>query len=531
MAKPPDEGSSLAPFRERAFAVLWLATVVSNIGTWMQSAAAGWLMTSLDPAPFSVSLVQVASSLPLFVFALPAGAFADIVDRRRLLIFVQVMVTALVAAFGLMVYLSWVTPTLLLAFTFLAGAAAASIMPAWQAIVPLLVPRRHLQPAVALNSVGLNVSRALGPAVAGIIISAWGIAAPFWVNGLTTTAVIAALIWWRPRDDGTQGRLPPEQFHRAINAGLRHARHNPHLRATLIRAGGFFLFASAYWALLPLVARYQVAGGPELYGILLGAIGAGAVAGAFGLPQLTRALGADRVVALGTAGTVIALLLFAVARYWTIALAGSLIAGMSWIMVLATINVSAQVALPGWVRGRGLSIFGTVMFGSLSVGSAIWGEVAALGGLPAAHLLAGLGALIAVPMLWRWKLQTGAALDLTPSMHWPTPVLSGDVDADRGPVLVSVEYQVRPDDRGAFLEALVRLGSERQRDGAFEWEVFEDLSQAGRFLETFKLDSWVEHLRQHERVTNADREQQQLVHQFQQAGTAKVTHLIAASRR
>ncbi len=526
-----DESSSLAPFRDRAFAVLWTATVVSNIGTWMQRAAAGWLMTSLDPAPFSVSLVQVASSLPMFLFALPAGALADVVDRRRLLIFVQVMVTALVAAFGLMVYLSWVTPTLLLAFTFLAGAAAASIMPAWQAIVPLLVPRRLLQPAVALNSVGLNVSRAIGPAVAGIIISAWGIAAPFWVNALTTIAVIAALIWWRPREDGTEGRLPPERFHRAVSAGLRHARHNPHLQATLIRAGGFFLFASAYWALLPLVARDQVAGGPELYGILLGAIGVGAVAGAFGLPRLTRDLGADRMVALGTAGTVIALLLFALARHWTIALAGSLIAGMSWIMVLATINVSAQVALPGWVRGRGLSIFGTVMFGSLSVGSAIWGKVAALGGLPAAHILAGLGALIAVPLLWRWKLQTGAALDLTPSMHWPAPVLSGDVDADRGPVLVTVEYQVRPDDRGPFLEALERLGSERRRDGAFEWEVFEDLSQEGRFLETFKLDSWVEHLRQHERVTHADREQQQLVDQFQLAGMAKVTHLIAPIRR
>src|SRR6266403_1695203 len=230
-------------------------------------------------------------------------------------------------------------------------------------------------------------------------------------------------------------------------------------------------------------------------------------------------------------GPVIALLLFALARHWTIALAGSLIAGMSWIMVLATINVSAQVALPGWVRGRGLSIFGAVMFGSLSVGSAIWGKVAALGGLPAAHILAGLGALIAVPLVWRWKLQTGTALDLTPSMHWPTPVLSGDVDADRGPVLVTVEYQVRPDDRGPFLEALERLGSERRRDGAFEWEVFEDLSQKGRFLETFKLDSWVEHLRQHERGTHADREQQQLVHQFQLAGMAKVTHLIAPIRR
>ena len=527
---PSDEASSLAPFRERAFAVLWTATVVSNIGTWMQSAAAGWLMTSLDPAPFSVSLVQVAASLPMFLFALPAGALADVVDRRRLLIVIQVAVIVLVAVFGLSVRLSWVTPTLLLAFTFMAAAAAASIIPAWQAIVPQLVPRQHLQPAVALNSVGLNVSRAVGPALAGIIISAWGIAAPFWVNAVTTIAVIAALIWWHPREAGTGGRLPAERFHRAIAVGVRHARHNPHLQATLIRASGFFLFASAYWALLPLVARNQVAGGPELYGVLLGAIGAGAVAGAFGLPWLTHRLGADRMVALGTIGTVIALLLFAFARQWMMALAGSLVAGMSWIMVLATINVSAQVSLPRWVRGRGLSIFGTVMFGSLTVGSAIWGKVAALSGLPTAHISAGLGALIAVPLLWRWKLQTGAALDLTPSMHWPAPVLSADVGADRGPVLVTVEYNIKPADRSGFLEALQRLKGERRRDGAFEWEVFEDLSHEGRFLETFKLDSWLEHLRQHERVTHADREQQELVNQFQWDGEPRVTHLIAAFR-
>src|SRR6266849_2044039 len=205
---PGDESSSLAPFRDRAFAVLWMATVVSNIGTWMQSAAAGWLMTSLDPAPFSVSLVQVASSLPMFLFALPAGALADVVDRRRLLIFVQVMVTALVAAFGLVVYLSWVTPTLLLAFTFLAGTAAASIIPAWQAVVPQLVPRRHLQPAVALNSVGLNFSRAIGPALAGILIGVSGTAAPFWVNALSMLGVIAALIWWHPPPEGESRALP-----------------------------------------------------------------------------------------------------------------------------------------------------------------------------------------------------------------------------------------------------------------------------------------------------------------------------------
>src|SRR5262245_5253320 len=280
----PGEASSLSPFRYPAFTVLWAATVVSNIGTWMQNAAAGWLMTSLDPDPFVVSLVQVAGSLPLFLFALPAGALADIVDRRTLLVAIQGTVAALIAAFGLVVWRGWVTPATLLGFAFLAASAAALIAPAWQSIVPLLVPRPDLQPAVALNSVGLNVSRAVGPALAGLVIAAWGVAAPFWLSALTTIGVIAALIWWRPQVGGGKRRLPPERFYRAISAGLRHARYNPHLRATLIRAAGFFVFASAYWALLPLVARSQVAGGPALFGILLGEIGAGAVGAAFALP-------------------------------------------------------------------------------------------------------------------------------------------------------------------------------------------------------------------------------------------------------
>jgi predicted MFS family arabinose efflux permease len=427
------------------------------------------------------------------------------------------------------VWLGQATPNLLLAFTFLAATAASLIMPAWQSIVPQLVPREHLQPAVALNSVGLNVSRAIGPALAGIIIAAWGLAAPFWVNALTTLGVIAALIWWRPQDDGGANQLPPEQFHHAVGAGLRHARYNPHLRATLIRAAGFFLFASAYWALLPLVARQQVAGGPGLYGILLGAIGAGAVAAAFALPWLKRHLGADRLVMAGSFGTAIALMLFALARQPATALAASVMAGVSWIAVLATINVSAQVALPGWVRGRGLSIFGTVMFGSLTLGSAVWGQVAALTSLPTAHLAAALGALIAVPLLWRWKLQTGADLDLTPSMHWPEPVSSTDIVAERGPVLVTVAYQIRPEDRGAFLDALRKLAGKRRRDGAFEWGVFEDVARPGRLVETFMLDSWIEHLRQHQRVTQADRSAQETVNGFQVDGAPKVSHLIAAS--
>jgi hypothetical protein len=220
--------------------------------------------------------------------------------------------------------------------------------------------------------------------------------------------------------------------------------------------------------------------------------------------------------------------LFALAKEPAVALAASVIAGVSWIAILATINVSAQVALPSWVRGRGLSIFGTVMFGSLTLGSALWGKVAALTGLPGAHLIAAAGAVIAVPLLWHQKLQTGAELDLTPSMHWPEPVLSHGVEPDRGPVLVTVEYLIRPQDKEKFLDALAKFAGERRRDGAFDWGVFEDAEREGRFVETFKVDSWIEHMRQHERVTHADREIQEAVNRFQIDGAPKVSHLIAS---
>ncbi len=517
--------SSLEPFRHPAFAILWTATVISNIGTWMQNAAAGWLMTGLDPEPLMVALVQVATTAPMFLLGLPAGALADILDRRKLLIVAQVAVTLLIAAFALMVRFDFVTPASLLVFTFLAGLAAALTAPAWQSIVPQLVPRAALSPAVALNSVGINISRAIGPALAGLIIASLGLAAPFWLNALSNLGVIAALVWWRePTKSGHV--LPPERLGGALRTGLRHARHNPQLSATLVRAAGFFLFASAYWALLPLVARTQVEGGPELYGLVLGAIGAGAVAGAFVLPALKRRLDADRLVAGGTVGTALALVLFAVARDPAVALGAGLIAGLAWIAVLATINVSAQTALPAWVRGRGLAVFVTVQFGAMTVGSALWGQVAALAGLPATHLMAAAGGLIAIPLLWRWKLHAGADIDLTPSMHWPAPVLARDVEDDRGPVLIAIEYRVSAQDRDAFLRAIARLSKERLRDGAYDWGVFEDAADPDRFVETFRVDSWLEHLRQHERVTNADRVLQETVRRFHSGDAPKVTHLI-----
>jgi MFS family permease len=523
-AKKPSSLS--AAFHNRVFTVIWTATVVSNIGSWMYSAAAGWLMTSLNPDPLQVALVQAASTLPVFLFAIPAGAFADIFDKRKFLIVLEILTTVASAVFAAMVGLGLVTPTSLLVFTFVIGATGALTVPAWQSVVPQLVPRDDLTSAVAANSVGVNISRALGPALGGAAIASLGIVSPFWINGASNLGVIGALLWWKPAK-ATHTSLPAERFTGAVGVGLRYARNSPSLRATLVKAAGFFLFASAYWTLLPLVARTQVASGPELYGILLGAIGAGAVGGAFVMPQLRLKLGVNWLAASGMAGTALTLVLYGLAHDPITALVASVLAGISWIAVLATLTVSAQSSLPDWVRGRGLALFTTVFFGCMTLGSAVWGKLAAILGLPAAHFIAAAGAVAAIIVTWPWKLQAAATTDLTPSMHWPTPEVAQEVNRDRGPVLVTVEYRVRPEDREAFLDSIEPLRRERLRDGAFRWAVFDDAAEPGRMVETFLLGSWMEHLRQHERVTNADRLVQENVLRFHLEGTPKVTHLIA----
>src|SRR3984957_3761779 len=403
-----------SPFRHSAFTVMWIATVVSNIGGWMYNVASGWLMTSLDPNAFIVSMVQVANALPMFLFAIPAGALADIVNQRRFLIVGESTITAVSAAFAMLVWLHLITPVSLLLFSFVVTVGSAMTAPAWQSVVAKLVPKADLPSAVAANSAGINVSRAIGPALGGIIVAAVGIAAPFWLDAFSNIGVIAALIWWRAPTRSASA-LPPEPFGSAIRTGLRYARYNSYLRATLIRTVAFFVFGSAYWALLPLVARTRIAGGPALYGVLLGVIGASAVGGAFLLRRLRKKLGADLLVAAASVGTAIATALFALAHRPATAVIASAIAGVSWIAAVSSLNVSAQVALPEWVRGRGLAMYVTVMFGALSIGSAIWGQLAAVAGLPAALFFAAAGAAISIPLTWRWKLQTGANVDFSPS--------------------------------------------------------------------------------------------------------------------
>jgi MFS family permease len=515
-------------FGHAAFTVIWIASILSNIGTAMFDTASGWMITSLNANPLAVSLVQVAVSLPLFLFTLPAGALADVIDSRRLLIVVEVAVLAVSLVLAILVALGLVSVSELLLTTFLLGVGGALSAPAWQSITPLLVPRQDLDGAVAANSVGFNVSRAVGPALGGLAIAAFGIASPFWIFCLGNFAIIASLIWWRPPRKAPDS-LPAERLASAVRSGIRYAANNQYLRATLVRTLAFFPFASCYWALLPLVARSLMTEGPQLYGILLGAIGLGAIAGSFALNWLKAQLGPDRVVAAGTVATAVALALFGFAHDPSTCVFACLIAGASWTIVLTNLYVSAQVVLPDWVRGRGLAIFLTMIFGASTVGSAIWGQIAGMQGLPLAHFIAAAGVLIAMPLTWRWKLQTGAGIDLTPSMHWRAPVLVQKVEHNRGPVLVTVQYRIADKDRVEFLNALTEVGHERKRDGAFAWGLFEDVADTGRFVESFLIESWLELMHARERVTNADRMLEEHVGQLLSA-PPEVTFLIAAPR-
>jgi MFS family permease len=387
-------------FGQTAFTVIWTSSIVANIGAAMFDTGSGWLMTNLNATPMAVSMVQVATTLPMFLFTLPAGALADIIDPRRLLIFVEIIVTILAAIFAAVVSLHLATPAALLLTAFLLGVGGALTAPAWSAITPLLVVRDDLDNATAANSAGYNFSRAVGPALGGVVIAGFGIASPFWAFAAGNLAIIAGLLWWRPKRKCSQS-LPAERLTSAVRTGLRYAANSRHLRATLMRALGFFPFASAYWALLPLLARQQMNNGPELYGALLGAIGLGAIIGSLTLGWLKAAFGPDGLGAVGTLGTALALVLFGLAREPALAFCAAVVAGGSWTIVLATLYVSAQVALPDWVRGRGLAVFLTVYFGAMTAGSAIWGHIAGMEGVSMALLIAAAGAVVAVPLTWR----------------------------------------------------------------------------------------------------------------------------------
>ena len=524
MAEPESSGA-FAPLRQIAFAVVWAATIIGNTGSFMRDVASAWLVTELGAGPAAVSLIQAAGTLPIFLLAIPAGVLSDILDRRKLLILVQLLLAAVSTALMLLSLSGLMTVASLVGLTFLGGIGAALMGPAWQAIVPELVARPQLRAAVALNSLGINIARSIGPAAGGLLLASLGAAVTYGADVVSYALVIAALLWWRG-PEAVQDPLK-ERFGGAFRAGLRYARSSRPLHIVLLRAAIFFAFASAVWALLPLVARQLLHGDAGFYGMLLGAVGLGAILGAVLLPQLRRLMDTDAMLlaaALVTA-MVMAMLALAPPAPLALLLLGGL--GMAWIAALTGLNGTAQAILPNWVRGRALAIYLTVFNGAMTAGSLVWGAVAEALGVPGTLWVAALGLASTALLMRRMKLPRGEA-DLTPSNHWPEPLLAAEVAQDRGPVIVLIEYRVAAEQRAGFLAAIHSLSAARLRDGAYGWGVAEDAADPSLMVEWFLVESWAEHLRQHHRVAHADADVQATLRQYHSGEAAPVVrHFLA----
>jgi MFS family permease len=512
--------------RYATFRWIWLAAIASNIGTWMHEVGAGWLMTSLSPDPLTVALVQAAGTAPMFLLALPAGALSDIVDRRRYLLVLQGWMAAVALTLALLAWSGGMTPAGLLALTLAMGIGSALMMPAWAALTPDLVPPDELPAAVVLSSVGINISRAIGPALAGLIIGLTGPWATFLLNAISFLGVIVVLWRWRPAP--VEPVLPSERFFGALRVGLRYARREPALHAVLARALAFFLCASAGLALLPLVVRQELGGSANLYGGLLACVGAGAVGGAFLLPKLRKWLSRDALVTVASLLYALTLAALGLMRSTPALAVAMLVSGAAWIAVLSSLQVTAQTLAPAWVRSRALAVYMLTFFGAMTAGSGLWGTVARYWGLSTALLAAALGLALLVPLSRWFKLTGGEGVDRSPSLHWPMPVTATTVEPDRGPVLVTLEYQVDPADAGEFAQAMSEVARIRRRNGAVSWGLFNDAENPRKWLEFFIDESWVEHLRHHRRMTRADVDVEAAARRFQAAGVPPVVrHFLA----
>jgi predicted MFS family arabinose efflux permease len=484
------------------FRALWVAALASNIGFWMQNVGAVWLMTRLSQSAVLVALVQTATSLPVMLVGLPAGAMADVVDRRRLLLATQSWMAASAVVLALLTAAGSATPWLLLGLTFSIGLGNAVNAPAWQAVIPELVDADQTSAAVALNSVQFNIGRAVGPAVGGLVIAAAGVGAVFALNALSFLGVIVVLWRWRRPERDTLGA--GERVLGAMGAGLRYVRYAPALRAVLYRTSLFTLPASALWALLPLVATRELGLSATGYGLLLGGLGAGSIAGAAVLPRIRRKLPIDLRVTVGTLLFAAAMVVLALVRSVPAVLAAMLAAGVAWVALLTSFNVATRSAVPRWVQARALGVYLLVFQGSLALGSLVWGVVAARLGAPRAVLAAVVVLVAGAAGALRWRLRGIASADLSPSVR-PEPEVAVEPEPDDGPVLVLVDYRIEPSQAEQFAVAMRALRRVRRRDGAYRWGLFSDVVDPSRYVETFVVRSWAEHLRQHERFTVEDK--------------------------
>ncbi|SCF84792.1 Predicted arabinose efflux permease, MFS family [Streptomyces sp. Ncost-T10-10d] len=523
----PRPNSAWTPFAARVFRALWIAQLVSNIGSWMQTVGAQWLLVGQDAA--LVTLVQTASSLPVVLLALPSGVLADRYDRRRVLLAAQFAMLAISSVLTVLAFADELTPGLLLSLTFLLGCGTALMGPAWQAIQPELVERSQLGQAAALGGVNMNLARALGPAVGGAVVAAAGAGWVFAFNAASYLGIAAVLTLWK-RPLAQAPTAEGEKLLTALHAGRRYVWYAPGVRRVLLRTVLFIPGAAALWSLLPLVASRSLGLGSGGYGLLLGAVGVGAVGGAFVLPAVRRALGVNGTLAAGALVFAGVLAVLATVRIPWLAVVVLLPAGLAWIGVLSILNAALQTRLPGWVRARGLAVYLLVFQGGQALAAPVWGALADGLGLTVS-LLVGSGLLVAGAVsVRRWPLHGTDAIDPTLSDHWPVPPLVFEPGPADGPVLVSVVYRVDPGNRAAFTDCMDDVARSRRRTGALTWGLYQDGNDPERFIENYLVASWGEHLAQHHsRLTATDRRYEERARRLLVKGTApEVTHAFDA---
>jgi MFS family permease len=494
--------TALSPFRFPAFRRVWLASLLSNFGTLIQSVGAAWLMLEMTREADMVALVQTAIALPVVLFALIGGAIADNLDRRRVMLAAQGFMLLVSVGLALAAWVGMLSPWGLLGATFLLGCGSALNAPSWQASVQDLVPREQVAGAVTLNSMGFNVARSTAPALGGAIVASAGAAVAFAVNAVSYVALLAVLARWRP--DYAPRTLPRERLLGAMGAGLRYVGMSPAILTVLLRSVAFGLGAGSVLALLPLVAQRLLGGGALVYGLLLGAFGLGAVAAAFGSAALRRQFSTEAIVRLASLGFALAVAVAGTSTQLAVTMIALLFAGAGWVLALSTFNVAVQLSAPRWVVGRALALYQTAAFGGLASGSWLWGRLAEAQDLRVA-LLAAAGTLLAsVAVGLRLPLSQSEPRDLDPLRSYREPATAVPVQAQTGPVVVTIEYRIDEGDAVAFLNAMAERRRIRRRDGAHRWALLRDLHDPQVWVERYTTATWLDYLRHNTRITRDD---------------------------
>ncbi|HEX7302998.1 MFS transporter [Lentzea sp.] len=516
--------SAWAPLRRSAFRALWLAQFASNIGTWAQTVGAQWLMGDLGGTALQVALVQTATTLPVFLLVVPSGALGDILDRRHVLLSGQALMLAGAGGLMLLAGTGSASPSSLLGLLALMAIGQALSMPSFQAIQPELVSREEIPQAALLNGVNMNVGRAIGPALGGLLIALAGPEATFAFNTVSFLGVLIVLARWRRPSDHRP--LGAEHITTALRTGARYVGSSPLFRRVLTRLTVFIVFGSGLWALLPAIARGPLQLDASGYGVLLGSVGTGAIAGAFVVPKLLQRMSKNRLVLFATlvyaAATSTAVLTSSV----VLVVVAMLFTGACWIATLSTFNASAQIMLPAWTRARALAYYQLILMGGQALGAVVWGALADVYGLRTAMIVPAVAMVVLVAGATKWLPLIDRPLDVSPATYWEEPPELDEPEA--GPVLVTVEWPVAPENQDAFVDAMQRVGRARRRTGATMWGLFRDTEKPETFLETFTIATWQEHLRQHvERGTVVDQENQEIARGLAK-GPAHVRHLLFA---